>query len=410
MARRVTFQDILAAAERVRGHVQKTPFRESIGLGELCGRQVYCKYENLQVTGSFKERGAVNKLSQLTEAEARSGVICASAGNHAQAVAYHGRRLGVPATIVMPVNTPIIKVNRTESQGARVISYGEIFDEANAHALKLAAEEGLTFVHAFDDPAIIAGQGTLGIELMADDAPAFDTLLVPVGGGGLIAGVALAVKHLRPEVHIVGVQSDLVPGMITALSREWGDEIPSAPPSAQRTIADGIAVRQVSALTAEIVRTYVDQLITVSESQIAHAVQLLLENEKSLVEGAGAVGLAALIHHGDEISGKRCALLLSGGNMDIGMLAKIIDKGLVADGRLAQITVQLPDMPGALAGAAAAISSCGGNLREVTHHRSFGNVPIGEVRVTFTVETRSQRHVDRIVAALKDHGCVLVDA
>lgn len=409
MDRTVTFQDVLAASERVTPNILQTPFRESFALSDVCGRRVLCKYENQQATGSFKERGAVNKLLQLTPEEARAGVVCASAGNHAQAVAYHGKRLGVPATIVMPTNTPFIKVNRTESLGARVIQYGEIFDEANAYALKLAAEEGLTFVHAFDDPAIIAGQGTLGLELLADGAPEFDTLLVPVGGGGLIAGVALAVKHLRPDIRVIGVQAALVPGMVAALSQEWrGGEVPCAPPSKQRTIADGIAVRRVSALTAQITRRYVDGLITVTESEIAHAIQTLLELEKTVVEGAGAVGLAALMYHAERIPGERVALILSGGNIDISMLAKIIDKGLVADGRLAQITVQLPDMPGALAGVAACISACEGNLREVTHHRSFNNIPIGEVRVTFTVETRSRAHVQKIIEALKEHGCTLI--
>lgn len=408
MSRTVTFQDILDANGRVQGQIVATPFRASLGLGSLCGRQVYCKFENLQMTGSFKERGAVNKLSQLTESEAKVGVIAASAGNHAQAVAYHGRRLGVPATIVMPVNTPIIKVNRTESLGARVIQHGERFDDANTLALQMAAEHGLTFVSAFDDPAVIAGQGTIGLELLGDGAPEFDTLLVPVGGGGLISGISAAIKHLRPDIHIVGVQTDLVPSMINALSQ--GVSTAGKATGKHRTIADGIAVHQVSELTADLVRQNVDQLITVSESQIAHAVQLLLEIEKSLVEGAGAVGLAALLHHGDQIPGERCALVLSGGNIDIGMLAKIIDKGLVADGRLAQITVQLPDFPGALAGATACISECEANLREVTHHRSFNNIPIGEVRVTFTVETRSRAHVERIVSALRDHGCVLISS
>lgn len=409
MSRTVTFEDVLAARERVKSHIVQTPFRESVLLGKLCGRRVFCKFENQQITGSFKERGALNKLAQLTPEEARAGVIAASAGNHAQAVAYHGRNLGIPTTIVMPVNTPIIKVNRTESLGARVILHGSIFDEANALALKLADEEGYTFVSAFDDPAVIAGQGTLGLELLAEGAPEFDTLLVPVGGGGLIAGVALAVKHLRPDVHIVGVQTDLVPGMVHALEKGIG----AAPPVRDEkhlTIADGIAVQQVCRLTLDIVRRYVDQLITVSESQIAHAVQQLLEIEKTVVEGAGAVGLAALMHHGSKIPGERCALILSGGNIDIGMLAKIIDKGLVEDGRLAQITVQLPDVPGALAGATAHISACGANLREVTHHRSFNNIPIGQVRVTFTVETRSRAHVDQIVRALGDHGCVLISS
>lgn len=409
MSRTVTFQDILDAQERVKGRIVETPFRESVMLGKLCGRRVFCKFDNLQITGSFKERGAINRLAQLTPEEAKVGVIAASAGNHAQAVAYHGRNLGVPATIVMPVNTPIIKVNRTESLGARVIQHGTIFDQANELALRLAAEEGLTFVSAFDDPAVVAGQGTLGLELLADGMPEFDTLLVPVGGGGLISGVALAVKHLRPEVHIVGVQTDLVPGMVQALEHGIGA---SAPGGGQKhlTIADGIAVQQVSELTLSLVREYVDQLITVSESQIAHAVQLLLEIEKTVVEGAGAVGLAALMHHGAKIPGERCALVLSGGNIDIGMLAKIIDKGLVEDGRLAQITVQLPDVPGALAGATAQISACEANLREVTHHRSFNNIPIGQVRVTFTVETRSRAHVDQIVKALCDHGCVLISS
>jgi len=390
-----TIADIEAARQRIGPHLIRTPLLESFTLGELCGRQVLCKFENLQMTGSFKERGALNKLLTLNEVERGRGVVAASAGNHAQGLAYHGQRLGIPVTIVMPLYTPVVKVVHTQKMGARVIQVGENFDQAHEYACELAEREGLTLVHPFDDPDVIAGQGTLGLELL--EAEEFDSVLVPVGGGGLLAGIATALKARRPSVRVIGVEAELCASMQAALAGQ--------PFQARgRTIADGIAVQKVGTLTTAIARELVDGMVAVSEGEIAHAVQLLLEIEKTLVEGAGAVGLAALLHHRSEVPGERSVILLSGGNMDITMLAKIIERGLTADGRLTRLVVRLPDIPGALAAVTECISKERGNIRDVVHHRTFSNTPLGEVYVEFTVETRSHEHVAQIEAALRARG------
>lgn len=396
MARRVTLDDIRRARERIKDAIVRTPFLESITLGKVCGRRVFCKFENLHMTGSFKERGALNRLLTLTPEEKAAGVIAASAGNHAQGLAYHGHRLGVPVTIVMPENTPLVKVVHTQGMGARVIQHGAVFDDAYARALELAESERLTLIHAFDDPDVIAGQGTIGLELIEDGLP-FDTVLVPVGGGGLIAGIATAIKALKPEVKVIGVEAAVVPSMAAALR---GEEVGVT----ERTIADGIAVRKVGRMAVEIVGELVDGLIAVKEEEIAHGVQLLLEIEKTLVEGAGAVGLAALLHHADEVPGEAAALVLSGGNMDVTMLAKIIEKGLIADGRLARLSVRVPDVPGTLAAVTSVISALGGNIRDVIHQRAFLDVPIGETQVDLTLETRSKAHIEEIAEALRRKG------
>ncbi|MFO7318345.1 MAG: threonine ammonia-lyase [Limnochordia bacterium] len=390
-----TLDDIEAARARIGPHLVPTPLLESRTLGELCGRQVLCKFENLQMTGSFKERGALNKLLCLSDEEKARGVVAASAGNHAQGLAYHARRLGIPVTIVMPLYTPVVKVVHTQQMGARVIQAGDDFDQAYELACDLAEREGLTLVHPFDDPAVIAGQGTIGLELV--EAAEFDSVLVPVGGGGLISGIAIALKALRPSVKVIGVEAELCASMKAALAGT-----PFAPRG--RTIADGIAVRNVGRLTAAVVRELVDGMVSVSEGEIAHGVQLLLEIEKTLVEGAGAVGLAALLHHGAEVPGERSVVLLSGGNMDITMLAKIIERGLIADGRLARLVVRVPDVPGGLAAVTECISKERGNIRDVVHHRAFSQTPLGEALVEFTVETRSHQHVAQIEAALKAQG------
>ncbi len=392
----VTIEDIYAARERIHAGIVRTPLMESITLGQLCGRRVFCKFENLQMTGAFKERGALNKLLQLSEVERKKGVIAASAGNHAQGLAYHGGRLGIPVTIVMPEHTPIVKVVHTQEMGARVIQIGEGYDDAHEHACQLASQEGLTFVHPFDDPDVIAGQGTIALELVEENVP-FDSVLVPVGGGGLISGIALAMKRLRPDVRVVGVEAENMASMAAALKgREFEPR--------GKTIADGIAVRRVGRLTRELVAQNVDAMVTVSDAQIAHAVQLMLEIEKSLVEGAGAVGLAALLHRAAEVPGERSVLILSGGNMDITMLARIIEKGLVADGRLTRLTVDVPDVPGGLAAVTSRISAEKGNIREVIHQRAFYDTPIGIARVEFIVETRSREHVRQIADALAQDG------
>lgn len=392
----VTIEDIYAAHDRIRSRIVRTPLMESFTLGEVCGRRVFCKFENLQMTGAFKERGALNKLLQLTEAERKQGVIAASAGNHAQGLAYHGGKLGIPVTIVMPEHTPIVKVVHTQMMGARVIQFGEGYDDAHEYACRLAEQEGLILVHPFDDPDVIAGQGTIALELVEENDE-FDSVLVPVGGGGLISGIAVALKRLRPQVSVIGVEAEAVASMAAALGgRELG--------AAGKTIADGISVRRVGRLTRRLAAKYVDKMVAVSDGQIAHAVQLMLEIEKSLVEGAGAVGLAALLHRAEEVPGERSVLILSGGNMDITMLARIIEKGLVADGRLTRLTVDVPDVPGGLAAVTARISEEKGNIREVVHQRAFYDTPIGVARVEFIVETRSRDHVRQIVDALAKDG------
>ncbi len=392
----VTVDDIYAARDRIGTAVLRTPLLESHTLGELCGRRVFCKFENHQMTGSFKERGALNKLLLLDDGAKARGVIAASAGNHAQGLAYHGQRLGIPVTIVMPEHTPLVKVVHTQKMGARVIQTGEGFDDALTYALNLAADEGLTVVHPFDDPDVIAGQGTIALELL-EQCPELDSVLVPVGGGGLISGVAIALKHLRPEVRVYGVEGSHYAGMTAALAGE-----PFVP--AGRSIADGISVRDVGQVTRALTQKYVDNVLCVDEMEIAHAVQLLLEIEKSLVEGAGAVGLAALLHKGEQVRGERSVLLLSGGNMDITMLAQIIEKGLVADGRLARLTVSVPDVPGGLAAVTACISQAKGNIRDVNHQRAFYDAPPGTACVEFTIEARSREHVETIKAALETEG------
>lgn len=391
-----TIDDLYAARERIKPHITQTPMLESVTLGRLCGRRVFCKFENLQMTGSFKERGALNKLLSLSQEEKARGVVAASAGNHALGLAYHGERLGISVTIVMPLYTPVVKVIHTQKMGATVIQYGENFDEAQLYAYQLAQEQGMTLVHPFDDPQVIAGQGTIALELL-ESGVEFDSVYVPVGGGGLISGIATGIKALRPKVQVIGVEAQLCASMQAAVK---GEELRAT----GRTIADGIAVKKVGALPRQIVRESVDGMIAVSEAEIAHAVQLLLEIEKSLVEGAGAVGLAALLHHRQEAPGERSVILLSGGNMDITMLAKIIDRGLIADGRLARLTVRLPDVPGGLAAATECISKERGNIRDVVHQRAFSDTPLGEAHVEFTVETRSHEHVEQIEAALRQRG------
>lgn len=390
-----TIADIEAARQRIQPHITRTPLLESFTLGHLCGRSVLCKFENLQMTGSFKERGALNKLLSLSDEQKARGVIAASAGNHAQGLAYHGQRLGIPVTIVMPLYTPVVKVIHTQRMGARVIQAGDDFDQAHEHAVELARQHGLTLVHPFDDPHVIAGQGTIGLEMMEEGE--FDSVLVPVGGGGLISGIAIALKALRPSVRVIGVEAELCASMRAAMA---GDPFVAR----GRTIADGIAVKKVGQLTTAIARQFVDGMVAVSEGEIAHAVQLLLEIEKTLVEGAGAVGLAALLHHGSDVPGERTVILLSGGNMDITMLAKIIERGLIADGRLTRLVVRVPDVPGGLAAVTECISGERGNIRDVVHHRALPNAPLGEVYVEFTVETRSHEHVAGIEAALRARG------
>ncbi len=394
----VTFADIEAARQRIAPFLQATPFAYSEYFSELWGCKAYFKFENLHLTGSFKERGALNKLLCLTPEERGRGVITASAGNHGRAVAWHASRLGIPATVVMPVNSPIVKVQNTAATGARVVLHGDSFDDAVEYARQLCAAEGLTYVHGFDDPLIVAGQGTIGLEL-TEQCPYLDTVVVPVGGGGLAAGLAVAMKEVNPKVRIVGVQSADVPSMLVALERCEPTTVP-----AHFTIADGIAVRRVGALPLEIFRHYVDEIVAVNEAEIANAILLLLEREKSLVEGAGAVGVAAIQNRHLHVEGHRVAVILSGGNIDVTMLSRIIDKGLVKDGRLVKLHVVVPDYPGQLARILSAVAEKRGNVLEIMHSRAFSEAKVGETAIDLVIETRGPKHIHEIEQALAERG------
>ncbi|MBI2218693.1 MAG: threonine ammonia-lyase [Candidatus Rokubacteria bacterium] len=394
----VDLPTIEAARERLRGAVAETPCAFSATLSELTGTRCFIKLENLHVTGSFKERGAANFLLQLP-GEARSrGVATASAGNHGLALAFHAARLGVPATIVMPEWAPLIKIASARRHGAEVILCGADFDEAYAHAVALAAGRGLAFVHPFDDERVIAGQGTLGLELL-EQRPDMDAVLVPIGGGGLIGGVGIAVKGTRPSVRIIGVQTAAVPAMARAVE-SGRSTVPAAP-----TIADGIAVREVGALTLPLARALVDHIVTVREEELANAILRLLETEKTVAEGAGAAPLAALLNRPLDLAGATVVLVLSGGNIDVTMLARIIERGLVQAGRLVRLVVVLRDRPGALARVTALVAEERGNVVHIAHDRAFSRwVAIGETEVELTLETSGRAHAEAMIARLRVAG------
>ena len=391
----IALADIQAAAGRLAGQVLDTPCVESKTLGRIAGCRVFLKFENLQFTASFKERGALNKLLALAEAGV-TGVVAASAGNHAQGVAHHAQRLGLRAVIVMPVNTPTVKIERTRGFGAEVVLLGETFDDAREWAQTLAAEQPLTFVHAFDDPLVIAGQGTIGIEMLRAQ-PDFDTLVVAVGGGGLIGGIAIAARALKPEIEIVGVQTLRFPGMVNAVQG-------TQHPQGTATIAEGIAVGQPGRITRRIVAELVDDLMLVDEGDIEQAVLMLLEIEKTLVEGAGAAGLAALLKEPERFKGKRVGLVLCGGNIDPLLLQALIGRGMVRAGRLARIRVGARDTPGVLARITAIVAEAGANIDEVHHQRAFSMLAAQSVEVELVLQTRNLAHVGEVVAALQAAG------
>lgn len=394
---RVALADIEAAAARLVGHVLDTPFVESKTLSQITGAQVFLKFENLQFTASFKERGALNKLASLVESgQPIKGVIAASAGNHAQGVAHHAQRLGLRAVIVMPVLTPTVKVERTRGFGAEVVLHGNGFDEARDHALTLAASQGLTFVHPFDDPLVIAGQGTMALEMLRVQ-PDLDTLVIAVGGGGLISGIATAVRALRPAIQIVGVQTVRFPAMFNLFK---GTHLPQG----ASTIAEGIAVGQPGLITRRIVADLVDDMVLVDEGDIEQAIVMLLEIEKTLVEGAGAAGLAALLKDPARYAGQRVGLVLCGGNIDPLLLAAIIERGMVRAGRLARIRVGARDAPGVLARITAIVAEAGANIDEVHHQRAFSTLSVQSVDVELVVQTRNPAHVREVVAALAAAG------
>jgi threonine dehydratase len=389
--------DIAAARKRLDGSVYQTPCAYSRTLSELSGVRCFLKLENLQMTGSFKERGAANLLLQLDPAEHARGVAAASAGNHGLAVAFHAARLGIGAVIVMPEWAPLIKVTSSRRHGAEVILSGANYDEAYGHARQIAAERGLAFVHPFDDDRVVAGQGTLGLELL-EQCPDMDAIVVPVGGGGLVGGVALAIKAARHEVRVIGVQAEALNAMKQALETGARTTVPPA-----STIADGIAVRQVGELTLALAARYVDDVVTVTEEELANAILLLLEIEKTVVEGAGAAPLAALLNRRLALEGKNVVLVLSGGNIDVTMISRIIERGLVKEARLVRLSVVLRDQPGALARLAALVGEARANILHIEHERAFSPA-IGESRVELTLETSGREQIDLVKRHLIESG------
>jgi threonine dehydratase len=392
----VTLHEVRAAADIIRGAVIETPCLHSRTLSGITGAQVYLKFENHQFTASFKERGALVKLLSLSGSQREAGVIAVSAGNHAQGVAYHAQRLGIRVVIVMPRFTPHVKVMHTRAFGAEVVLEGENFDEAKGVAQNLLKQRGLTMVHPYDDEKIIAGQGTLALEML-QARPELDVLLVPVGGGGMISGVAVAAKAIKPTIEIIGIEAARFPSMHCAL-RGTPAEFGST------TIADGIAVREPGRLTLEIVRRLVSDVLLVEEGDIEEAMLLLLEIEKTVVEGAGATGLAALLKYRDRFAGRQVGLILSGGNIDPLTLADIIERGMVRSGRLARLQVQLRDLPGSLAKVTACLAQANANIEEVHHERAFTRAPVQSAEVDFVLETRGHEHIEQIIEALDKAG------
>jgi threonine dehydratase len=388
--------EIRQAAARVQGQVLNTPCVESKTLSEIAGCQVFLKFENLQFTASFKERGACNKLAQLSDKEKQGGVVAMSAGNHAQGVAYHAQRLGLRAVIVMPRFTPGVKVERTRSFGAEIVLHGDTLEEASAHALALAREQGLAFVHPYDDEAIIAGQGTVGIEML-EAVPQLDTIVVAVGGGGLIAGIAAAAKALKPSIQVVGVQALRFPSMFNVVKH-------AQLPQGASTIAEGIAVGRPGGITRQLVERYVDDLVLVDEGDLEAAIVMLLDIEKTLVEGAGAAPLAALTKEPARFAGRKVGLVLGGGNIDPMLLAAIIQRGMVRAGRLTRIRVCARDVPGSLARITTVVGEAGANIDEVHHQRAFTALTAQNVEIDLVVQTRGRAHIEAVLQALRAAG------
>jgi threonine dehydratase len=395
----VALDDVRAARERIDDVVIRTPCTRALTFEDVADCRLHFKLENLQRTGSFKDRGSLNRLLDLSEDERRRGVVTASAGNHAQAVAYHTQRLGIPCTVVMPEIAPLVKVVRTRAFGARVLQYGQVLDDSAIEARRLVDEEGVSMIHPFDDPRVIAGQGTMGLEIV-EQLPEVDTIVVPIGGGGMISGIAVAAKALRPSVRVIGVEVEAAPS--ARASRDAGEivKITSAD-----TIADGIATKRVGDHTFPIIEALVDDLVVVGEEATASAVLMLLERQRMVVEGGGAVGVAALIEGRIRVRpGERVAVVLSGGNIDINRVARIIDRGLVFDGRLARLMVRVPDRPGSLARLTRIVASCGASVQEIVHRRAFADISVGDVGIGLHIETRDQDHVVEVIAALEAEG------
>jgi threonine dehydratase len=401
----ITLKDIEEARHRIEGAVYYSPCQPSIPLSEITGMEIFCKLDNLQRTGSFKERGARNALAQLPAEQQKRGVIAASAGNHAQALAYQGKLLGIPATVVMPKHAPLIKIGNCQKLGATVILHGKDFAEAKAHAHEIEKERGLAYIDGYDDPAIIAGQGTMGLEII-EQVPNLDAVVIPVGGGGLLAGVALAVKSVRPEVKIIAVEADHVASFSAALKAGKPVRIATQP-----TLADGLAIAQVGTNAFAIAAPLVDHAVIVTEEQIAVSILRIVELEKGVVEGAAATPLAACLSGQlPELAGKRVVLLLCGGNIDPNVLSRVVERGLVADGRLCRFTAMISDRPGGLADLASQIASTGASIKQVVHDRAFAGSDVSAVHVLCTVETRNKQHLAELRARLKEHGVETYDS
>jgi threonine dehydratase len=390
--------DVLAARERVNGAIYYSPCPHSQMLSRLTGQQVYLKLENLQMTGSFKERGALNRIAMLTPEQAAKGVVAASAGNHAQGVAYHATKRGIRSLIVMPLATPLVKVTATRGFGAEVVLFGANYDEACEEATRLCAAEGMTFIHPFDDAAVMAGQGTIGLELL-EQVPRLEAVVVPIGGGGLIGGVACAIKESKPEVKVIGVQTARLPSMLAAIEMHRPVTVDPA-----TTIADGIAVRRAGDVTLPMVERYVDEIVTVEEDEIASAILMLLEREKTLAEGAGAAALAALLQKKTSLNGAHTAVMVCGGNIDVTLLSRIIERGLVQDGRLIRLRIHLLDKPGALAELTRLIANHRANIVDTLHNRAYYGVNLGDTVIDITMETRGREQVEELLAALTAEG------
>ncbi|PZQ24684.1 MAG: threonine ammonia-lyase [Sphingopyxis macrogoltabida] len=392
----ITLDDVRAAAGRINGAVVRTPTLKSQTLSEMVGAEVWLKFENLQFTAAYKERGALNALLLLDEEARARGAIAASAGNHAQGLAYHGKRLGVPVTIVMPKTTPQVKVSQTASHGATIVLFGETFDDAYAHARELEVERGLTFVHPFDHPHVAAGQGTVALEML-EDVPEIDTLIVPIGGGGLLAGMGTAARGLKNDMRLVGVQAELYPSMYAELNGVdmacEGD-----------TLAEGIAVKEPGGYTRKLVAALNDDIVLVAERHLERAVSLLLQIEKTVVEGAGAAGLAALLAHPEEFAGRKVGLVLTGGNIDTRLLANVLLRDLARSGRIARLRIRLQDRPGALFKVMEVFNEKQVNIIEIYHQRIFTTLPAKGLITDIECEARDKEHLDSLVAALRDAG------
>ncbi len=395
----ITLDDVLAARERIGEAVYRTPCMRSEMLSRITGQSIFLKLENLQMTGSFKERGALNRIAMLTAEQARRGVVAASAGNHAQGVAYHATQRGIRAVIVMPLTTPLVKVTATRGFGAEVVLHGANYDEACIEATRLCQAEEMTFIHPFDDALVMAGQGTIGLELL-EQVEGLEAVVVPIGGGGLIGGIACAVKESRPSVRVIGVQTARLPSMKEALTEHHPVTLPPS-----TTIADGIAVRRAGDVTFPVVEKYVDEIVTVDEDEIASAILTLLEREKTLAEGAGATALAALLQKRTSLpTDARTAVLVCGGNIDVTLLSRIIERGLVQDGRLIRLRIHLLDRPGALTELTTLIARHRVNIVDTLYNRAYYGVNLGDTAIDITMETRGPEQVEELLAALTNEG------